>query len=67
MSNRKKQEFVVNRLRIMYGDAPPADPTAVALVKLSLARLKTLAERDFAEPPSAEPERSKSPGERRSA
>ena len=67
MSSRKKQEFVVKRLRIMYGDAPPADPTAVVLVKLSLSRLKVLAERTFAEPGAPNQERPKTPGERRSA
>lgn len=31
-----------DRLKVMYGDAPPADPTVLALARLSVARLREL-------------------------
>ncbi len=58
--DKVSQQFVVQRLKVMYGDSPPADPVSVALVKLSMARLKALVFRQ-------QKERSETRSEKRSA
>ncbi len=41
--SKQGQQFVVSKLRVMYGEGPPADALGEVLVKLSMARLKELA------------------------
>lgn len=36
------ETFVVKRLKVMYGEQPPNDPRTLALVRLSLLRLRQL-------------------------
>ena len=39
-SSPPAERAVVGRLKVMYGEQPPNDPTTLALVRLSLSRLR---------------------------